>query len=270
MKKHELIELELLFIRFISERNSQPVEKSKEVYLDLKRNFDFSSKEYRLFCEKVHSLYGLFYASVDDQKLIEAYKKLEYLHIFRHLSYVFPVKKTFQQRIVKGIKTLINRRLAVKPSCEILLEILYQQKEKVPIVVDYGAGLGHLSFKIGQLIDKTKIFLVDIDSIILEFASFYFKQMQLDISLIKIDVNNLYPVLPECNVCICSEVLEHICNPHLVLDNIIRSLQKGGLLYGEFDDHIDEFLHVSTDLSDIRLRLNSEFDKIAPCIYCKK
>jgi hypothetical protein len=266
----ELLALEQSFIKFISERNSLSVENTREAYLNLKDRFKFSSKEYRVLCENVHSLYEMFYVNANEQGLIEAYKKLEYLHIFRHISYAFPIKESLPMQFKKYLKSLKNHRVPVKSPFESLLEILHEQKETIPIVVDYGAGLGHLSYKIGQLFNDSKIYLIDIDSIILRFAEFYFKEIHLDISTIKVDARNLYPILPACNVCICSEVLEHVRDPHLVFDNIIRSLQSGGLLYGNFEDHLDEFLHVSTDLSDIRVELGNEFNKLSNCIYRKK
>lgn len=269
-KEYELLDLEQSFIRFISGQNSQSIEKTKKAYLNLKDRYTFSSKEYRVLCENVHSLYEMFYANADEQGLIEAYKKLEYLHVFRHMSYAFPIKESFIKRIKKYLKSLNNHRVLDESPFESLLKILHEQKETIPIVVDYGAGLGHLSYKIGHLFNGSKIYLVDIDSIILRFAEFYFNEMHLDIHTIKVDASNLYPILPACNVCICSEVLEHVRDPRLVFDNINSSLQRGGLLYGNFEDHLDEFLHVSTDLGDIRAELSNKYNKISNCIYRKK
>jgi len=269
-RENELVALEQSFIKFITEQNSQPIAKTKEAYLNLKDRFDFSSKEYRVFCEKVHSLHEMFYLETDDRRLIDVYKKLEYLHVFRHLSYVFPEKKSFLTQTKKYLKSLMNHRTIVKSPFELLLDILDKQKDITPVVVDYGAGLGHLSFKIGTLFNNSKIYLLDIDSIVLSFAEFYFKEKLIDTTTIKVYADNLYPKLPECNICICSEVLEHVSNPRLVFDNITNSLQSGGLLYGNFEDHLPEFLHVSTDLSDIRLELSNKFTKITNYIYRKK
>lgn len=269
-REYELLGLEQSFIRFVSEQNSQSIEKNQEAYLNLKDRFNFSSKKYRVLCENVHSLYEIFYANADEQGLIDAYKKLEYLHVFRHISYAFPIKESFQKQFINYLKLFKNNSVPVKSPFELLLETLYEQKDTIPIVVDYGAGLGHLSYKIGNLFNGSKIYLVDIDSIILRFAEFYFKEKNLDISTIKVDASNLYPILPACNVCICSEVLEHVRDPRLVFANIDRSLQSGGLLYGNFEDHLDEFLHVSTNLGDIRAELSNKFTKIANDIYRKK
>ncbi|MBT1070971.1 class I SAM-dependent methyltransferase [Pelotalea chapellei] len=266
-KMHNMVALEESFVRFISEKNSQTIGKTREAYLEIRERFDFSSKKYRSLCENVHSLHEMFYLEADDVKLFNLYDKLEYLHVLRHLSYSFE-KKTFLTKIKHFLKTLITRD--IKSSQEHLLYLLHEQKNVVPIVVDYGAGLGRLSFEIGRQFTNTQIYLIDIDSVVLRFAEFYFKENLLNVATIKVDGNNLYPVLPDCNVCICSEVLEHVNAPIQVFNNIVNSLQSGGLLYGDFEDHLEEFLHVSTDLSDIRNALKDHFDKVFDCIYRKK
>jgi len=53
-----------------------------------------------------------------------------------------------------------------------IAEVLMDSVPGDPVVVDYGSGLAYVSYEIAQANKNSKIFLVDIECIVLEFAIF--------------------------------------------------------------------------------------------------
>ena len=147
---------------------------------------------------------------------------------------------------------------------------LIDRLDKPPVVVDYGCGMGYISFEIAKLNKTSKIFLLDIDTIILEFALFRFTKHGFEAQTIPI-VKDLpaYPKLPPHNICIVMSVMEHIVNPLAAYQNIYDSLERGGIIYGNFGDTRREMFHVSSDLSQLRRRIAADFQEIGECCYKK-
>jgi 2-polyprenyl-3-methyl-5-hydroxy-6-metoxy-1,4-benzoquinol methylase len=138
-----------------------------------------------------------------------------------------------------------------------------------PVVVDYGCGLGYISFEIGMMRRLSKTYLVDIDCLTLEFAEFRFKKHGLNVETIPISKNRIYPELPTHNICIATEVMEHVFQPLTVYANIYGALEPGGILYGDFGDHHHEMFHVSPDLSQLRVSIQRDFQRLDDLCYRK-
>jgi SAM-dependent methyltransferase len=173
-------------------------------------------------------------------------------------------------RIFSLIKrSLLYLRTQSFLSNEKLVPDLIKRIEGQPIVVDYGCGIGYLSFQIAKLIPATKIFLVDVDCMTLEFAVYRFRKHNLDIEVIPVTPMCPYPELPQHNICIATEVMEHLVQPHVAFDNIRRSMLNKGVLYGDFGDHPMEMLHVSADLSELRDCVDSRYVQVGPMLYQK-
>jgi 2-polyprenyl-3-methyl-5-hydroxy-6-metoxy-1,4-benzoquinol methylase len=139
-----------------------------------------------------------------------------------------------------------------------------------PVVIDYGCGLGYISFEIGKLQRDSKVYLVDIDTLILEFAKFRFEKHGINVETIPVTKDNLYPKLPVHNICIATEVMEHVIQPLKVYQNIYDSLEQEGILYGNFEDHKKEMFHVSPHLGELRERIATDFQPIVNLCYKKK
>ena len=64
--------------------------------------------------------------------------------------------------------------------------------------------------------------------------------------------------------------MEHIKQPLIAYQNIYDSLEQGGILFGNFEDHRKEIFHISPNLSKLRERIEKEFKKINKRCYKKR
>ena len=120
------------------------------------------------------------------------------------------------------------------------------------------------------MIKEAKIFLVDIDCIHLEFTEYRFRKYGFNFEVIKVNKKNLYPRLPKHNICIVAEVMEHVFQPLTVYKHILDSLEDGGILYGNFEDHKGGMFHVSPNLCELRDRISHDFIQLDMLSYKKK
>jgi 2-polyprenyl-3-methyl-5-hydroxy-6-metoxy-1,4-benzoquinol methylase len=283
-----LNEVEGDFVEYIAAKRGIPLPQTLVSFINAKRQFRFSSFAYRELGEKIHQLFHFAYTDIDERHLVETYKYHELLHLLRFISYSYArsglISKTRDYlqcisamllraefaRIFSLIKrSLLYLRTQSFLSNEKLVPDLIKRIEGQPIVVDYGCGIGYLSFQIAKLIPATKIFLVDVDCMTLEFAVYRFRKHNLDIEVIPVTPMCPYPELPQHNICIATEVMEHLVQPHVAFDNIRRSMLNKGVLYGDFGDHPMEMLHVSADLSELRDCVDSRYVQVGPMLYQK-
>lgn len=96
-------------------------------------------------------------------------------------------------------------------------------------VLDYGCGVGDygLSFAVHGYF----VTLCDIAGGNLEFARWRFAKRNFNFDTIPVGTDDLYPDLGRHHVILAGEVLEHVRNPLLVLQNMHAALPKGGLLW---------------------------------------
>ncbi len=284
-----LNQIEIDFIEFMSQTLNITTKDMKKKYIDTKYRFDFSSPEYREFADNVHNLFRLQFDDNDEQGSIKAYRFHALLQVFRLISYSFPKKtptftdyvKMFNNLVQKGewqkILLSIDSKLhKISINSKNLLsqisaaKLLRNNSKKNPIIVDYGCGLGYLSFELAMRDKGVNVYLLDINCLTLEFASYRFKKYGIKAEEIIVDENNIYPKLPVHDICIATEVMEHLFRPLVAYENISQSLSENGLLYGNFSDHRKEMFHVSHDLSKLRSAIERDFEQLGENLFRKK
>lgn len=280
------------FIEFISKKRNRTYEEIQDIFAATKNEFKFSGPQYRNLSTSIHSLNKILHDDIDEKELVGSYQFHELLHLFRFISYTYsddkPIArnyfKSFVRSVLRGhffkifnfVKSKILREGITKDNAAkkkahsfIAQHLLQQLNSEAPVIVDYGCGLGHISFEIGKLKKNSKIFLVDIDCLTLDFAEFRFRKHGFNFEVIRITEDNLYPKLPKHNICIATEVMEHVVKPLTVYNNIYSNLDMNGILYGSYDDHNIEMFHISPDLSSLREEISVSFEKINHMSYKK-
>jgi len=241
-----VIEIESDFLEFIS-GNDHASQLVKSHYLATKKRFNFVSRQYKKWIFKQVIPHRQYDQTAEG--LIDMYKFTERWWLYRYLAYPYWKKRRQPYRIVA--QSIIDNSTQ-------------------PIIVDYGCGLGFISFEIGHQNQCSEIFLVDVDTLILKFASFRFAKHGIKANSIQVSKENLYPELPKHNVCIAWEIFEHLKEPLKAFDNIISSLEPGGLLCGWFRDHEEDATHVTPDSGPIREQINQHFTQITKFLYQRR
>lgn len=280
MNNKNLNAVENDLIAFLSKRLDKPRTKIEHEYLSTKVRYKFHDKWFKIFLDDLHNLHSMIYSDDTDENIILSMQFYEYSNLLRMISYSFK-KSRFEQfssicqnlindpRKLKDYFVIVKKKLTGKIREKgFLFEVIEKYMEKPFAVIDYGCGLGYASYKIAQEYRDVKIFLVDIETLILEFAQYRFQQGNLNVETIPVTRTNIYPELPSHNLCIATEVMEHLRDPLRAFRNIDKSLRPGGLLIGDFSDHPEEVFHVNPDLSKLRDKLQ-KYEKISPNIYRK-
>ena len=284
----ELNQIEEDFIDFISQKRKRPYQTIKELYLQTKHNYNkFDTFGYGRVVGLVQELYRVMYDPVDENYGIESYQVHGLLHLFRYLSYSFPkttsdylqetlyhLKKGRFHKIFIYATRKIKRILKKEPTSGSLFQssiakTLLEKTDHNPVVVDYGAGLGYVSFELATLKKNAKVYLLDISSLVSEFAEFHFKKHNINVEIIPVTIEDSYPKLPPHNICIATDVMEHLLEPITAYQNIYNSLEKGGILYGDFEDRESHSYHISADLSELRKRIAQDFQPLDDRTYKK-
>ncbi len=234
------------FIEFFSNKRKRSGEETESVFLETRNRFAFEGFKYRNLCDALHILFKIQYGNSVEEELLDSYKFHELPHLFRMLSYSY------------------NNNF--KNTAEHLIRCI----DKNPIIcVDYGCGLGYVSYEIGRMRRDCKIYLVDIDNLILEFAKFRFDKLNINSEIILVSKGDIYPKLPTHNICIAHEVMEHLKQPLIAYQHICERLERGGILFGDFLDHESEMFHVTPSLHNLRQRLIKDFIKLNDNCYKK-
>lgn len=242
-----MTEIESDFLEFISGKDPA-LSEIKSHYLKARKQFNFVSPEYKTFILTEIVLRSGYNAQITEG-LIDLYNFSERWWLYRYLAY------SHQEEVKQKYSTVIQG---------IIRNSIH------PVIVDYGCGLGYISFEIGRRKRCSEIFLVDIDNLILKFTDFHFAKYGIKRNLIRIDKENLYPLLPKHDVCILWEVFEHLKEPLKVFKNIISSLKPSGLLCGDFKNHRPEVFHVSPNLAPVREQIARYFKQINQFVYQRK
>lgn len=285
MAARELVHpVERDFVEFIALKRQVKEETIEKELLVLKKRFRFESVGFRDLTENVQVLHTIFFGFSTADEIAKTYAFHAYLSILRHLSY------SYQKGIINIIEeflyflTLITRGEGKRALCSlkrrISIALMKRKKDDIiaaikerfptPVIIDYGCGLAELSLRIAKEVPGSRFILVDIDSIMSEFTEYRFKKQNVPFETIKISSSNFYPPLPPHHVCIADEVMEHLPEPMNVLTNITNSLEKGGILYGDYSDHCEELFHTHTSLRFFREELSKDFDKIGNKTYLKR
>ncbi len=284
MTQSSLNELERDFIEFMARENNAPLARIEAAYLKTKAEFDFGSPEFARLMARIQYLHRLEYDNFDDASSMRSYRHWGLLSVLRQLSYSFPAAKPKRWQILKKALTggefkLIGRALARRltgksappPANEPAMgRYLAGLIEEEPVVLDYGCGLAYISFEIGRIRPESRFILVDVDCLGLRFTEYRFKKYGLSVETVVISEDEPYPSLPAHNICIATDVMEHLWNPEAAYDNIVASLAPAGVLYGQFQDFKPGFWHVTADLSPIRARLAEDFTPLQNNCFRKR
>jgi len=276
----DLNELEQDLIEFLAMRKQVPVGEIEASFRYLRKQLGcFKSSTFKDIGSNLQRIYGFFHDTQSRESVLSAYRYLAPIHILVFLSYSYP--KTFRQRWHDAWKMFTNKQYAqllrfgkryVKETVfkkGTPRQLLSYSSDPTPVIVDYGCGMAHLSSAMVRQNPEAKVYLVDINSLILEFTEYRFRKYKYNFEVITITKDNLYPSLPAHTICLANEVMEHVFEPLTVYDNIHASLASGGLLWGNFADHEKGLLHVSPDLSALRKKIGMHFDMIDTKLYKK-
>jgi 2-polyprenyl-3-methyl-5-hydroxy-6-metoxy-1,4-benzoquinol methylase len=260
-----MTDIENDFVEFLSLRNKRDM---LQEYLNTKREFDFGSKEFRLLGTSNYKALRVFFSDRDEASAIEAYQYFAYQDLLRMLSYSFhkpPTVMGYIRTALKKIKKGDIQRTKVRNLPGKLLA-----GRESPTIVDYGCGLGYLSFELAKRSPRSHIFLIDIGTIKLDFALFRFKKHGFTVEPILVTAENPYPELPPHDICIAQEVMEHLHNPLQAYTHIANSMESSGYLYGDFSDHKKELFHVSANLEKLRSEIDKNYGCMDVNVYKKK
>jgi 2-polyprenyl-3-methyl-5-hydroxy-6-metoxy-1,4-benzoquinol methylase len=280
----DLNPIEIDFVEFIAAREGISVQEAESRFCKIRKRFGyFKSKRFIQSAGTTQQVCNFIYNSTTAEKteaeILEIYRLLAPLHIFVFISYSYPkniskrireawrmFKKKEYTRIIQFGQRYLNQKVQGK---EGTVDLILKHAISPPVVVDYGCGMGYRSLEIARREQASKVYLVDIESIIQEFTVFRFKKYKVDFEVIKVTKDNVYPSLPEHNVCLADEVMEHVITPLRVYKNIHDSMVKDGLLFGNFHDHSRSRLHVSPNLSELREAIHQSYETVESKIYKK-
>ena len=131
-----------------------------------------------------------------------------------------------------------------------------------PRILDFGCGLAQLSIawtrhlrECGQAVE---LFLVDLPLLHLDFLRWLCHRWELPATILSCTPECPIPPMPPYDLCLATEVLEHVYEPEKYLQALAAALRPGGFLLTNLADHSDEFLHVSPRLSPLREHLANQ------------
>lgn len=273
--------IETDFVEFVAQKNEEPVEVVQKRYEASKAYLNYGTKEYSHHEEITYQTLQVFFTDTNEKSLFESYRFYAYSDMLRMLSYSFPKSAPVRGYITTLIKAVregdwrkifsyISRRTTAqsvqvkKTKAEWLL-----QDYSNPVILDYGCGIAQLSFEMAQLSPGSEIILVDLDTLKLDFVEFRFKKHGIKHRIMRIQADDQYPLLPEHTICIATDVLEHLHEPLRAYAHIRDSMEKGGTLYGNFEDHDHGMYHVHPDLADLREAIAKDYIEVEAGLYKK-
>jgi SAM-dependent methyltransferase len=226
------------FVEFVAERRGISEERARKMVEAAQKQFagGWGGDAYRKFSDQALETFRPIYDDSTDSEVVATYRFHAPLDFLRMLGYVVPKRKHLDE---------IVSRLSSKQTVDL---------------VDYGCGLSHRSLAIARHLKasgvKVKLNLVDIKKELHgAFLDFLCKKHGIEREFIEVSPENLYPELPAHDYCDNVSVLEHVRDPIRVVDNTHRALKPGGLFLAYVADQEEEMMHISPDLSGVRLRM---------------
>lgn len=231
-----LNQTQALFCEWNAERLGIPVAESRRRYADSWQALrgGHGGGEFRGFCVLSHTLFRVFY---DDSpgEVYAAYRFHGPMHFLRMLSYAEPVWDD-DDPVVAHLRQCPD-----------------------PRVLDFCCGLAQrsrgLALKLQAEGRTVALDLVDIPTERKAFLLWLGDRLGIPTTFADCTPDAPIPPLGGCDVCIATEVFEHLHQPLAYLDAMHGALRPGGLLVTNIADQKAEYMHVSPDLSALRARL---------------
>lgn len=243
-----LNQVEIDYTEYLAQKRGVSVGCARNDYESVRVIHDFNSQAFKLFMIAIHNLFSPVYGDSSERELYETYRFHAALHLYRHIGYSYNRLSAYA-RLAKKISDLIGDN---------------------PItIIDYGCGLGYIPMALYAILPDTAIHLVDIDGMVLDFATWRYHKYGVPYSAIRVRPENPYPELPPHNVCLALESMEHLLEPLTAYKNINAAMDVGGLLIGDFGDHTRQLFHVSTDLRSLREAIARDYVRRQPKIFEK-
>lgn len=224
------------FCRWNAERLGISLEESKLRYEKSWNSIKngHRGQEYRDFCDLSHSIYNVFFDD-NQNEVYKAYQFHSFMHFLRMLSYGVPAWSDTHPIITS-----------------------LQGQEHLTII-DFGCGLAQISISLAETLrskgNSVQLFLADIPTIRKDFLMWFCENLGLPCEIADCTRTNPIPKFPACNVCVATEVFEHLHDPMPYLAEINNALLTKGFLVTDVRDHELEFFHVSPHLSNVRHHL---------------
>ena len=229
----ELTETQKLFIEWNAERLNIPVEECRKRFFRSMERFvnGHTGSEFDEYCELTHDVFNVLYSDKEEE-LYDSYAFYGTLDFLRYLSYPVP-RYEDNSILIKSIG----------------------QKSKI-VIVDYGCGLAQSSraladYYAGRNVN-TELHLFDIPTIRKAFLKWIYRESRVKLTLHDCTADKPIPEIPNCDVLIALEFLEHVYNPIIYLQRFHESLMNESILVTNAEDHMPEFMHVTPILEELR------------------
>jgi SAM-dependent methyltransferase len=246
----KLNRMQEFFIEWNAERLSTSAAESRARYIASCQRLPggHGGVDYRHFAVLAHDVFEVFHGD-SQAEVFETYRFHGALHFLRFLTY--------EEAMLVGDP--IVQELALRRDV---------------VILDYGCGLAQGSIALAERLRERGVHvtlaLADIPTVMTPFLRWAVTRLGLTAEFITCDAQQPYPVLPSCDVCIATEVFEHIHEPLRAFENVDTALRPGGYLVADVDDHVAEFFHVSPVLAELRGRLEARgYAKLGDTIYRK-
>lgn len=170
----------------------------------------------------------------------------------------------YGKALYQRLDDILLRRQLSYSGCRIPLKLVRGIKKGIVRVTDFGCGIGHNSiFLCLELIargDCPKLTLIDFNGKRLDFALWVANRLGIEAVSIGAPVDSL----PESDVVVAIDVMEHLHDPITALRMFVNSLQKGGTVWGTFGNYrTDGVLHVTHNLTPLINELvNAGFEEV--------
>ena len=129
-------------------------------------------------------------------------------------------------------------------------------------LLEYGCGVAPVSWWLARRRRDFHPVLVDVPGQAFSFGLRRLKALTPPLCAITTAVvtDERVPLLPPCDVAICSEVLEHVPSPVAVMRAILAALKPGGMLWEDFYKHSDDAPPSPADLPSARRERPDVYD----------
>ena len=210
----------------------------------------YGGNNFRALCELTHEVHEPFYSDARAE-VYEAYRMHAPLHFMRMLGCRIPSWPEYLPEI---------KQLLEKPSA---------------LILDFGCGLAQKSISLAQYIQRqghpAELHLADIPTIRMEFLKWYCARLKIPMVFGECMPARPIPPLPRCDLCIASEVFEHLYEPLRYLNEFHEAIRTDGLLLTNVADHRDRLFHVSPKLEQVRARLKElGYQELRPNVLFQK